>query len=68
MKLAEWLDNSCMTGKQAAEWLGISYEHLYRLKSGRHTPSLNLAMKIHRLTNGQVSYDDWPIAVVGHVD
>jgi len=60
MKLAEWLDeHACMTAKQAAELLGISTEHIYRLKAGVHTPSLELARKIHQLTDGRVSYDDW---------
>ena len=59
MKLAEWRREQRLTARQVAEQLGIRIEHVYRLEKRVHGPTLELARKIHQLTNGRVSYEDW---------
>jgi DNA-binding XRE family transcriptional regulator len=59
MKLDEWIRESGSTRYEIAQQLGISTGHMTDLCNGRFWPSLKMALKIRRLTKGQVMPNDF---------
>lgn len=57
--LREFLEQSGQTQAKLARRLGISTAHMSELLSGRKMPSLTLAYRIERLTNGAVPVSAW---------
>jgi transcriptional regulator with XRE-family HTH domain len=60
MDLYEWLTRKRIEDRnfkdiQFAKKLGINRAQISRLKQGRYRPSVELAMKIEELTDGQVN-------------
>ena len=60
MKLADWLKRTGMTQGALAERLGISQGRVSQLAKGA-TPSLELALKIARVTDGAVTARDFAL-------
>jgi len=55
-------DHIIASGQQRKDWadlLKISTSYLSLLEAGRKTPSLDLAVRIERATNGAVSATSW---------
>lgn len=48
------------TPSEWAEHLGISRPYVYALADGSRTPSIGIAVRIARATNGAVPIDAWP--------
>ena len=67
MKLADWLKQADMTKAEFARTLGISAGRISQLLSG-DTPSLELALKIQRLTRDKVKPGDLSPALAGDTD
>jgi transcriptional regulator with XRE-family HTH domain len=57
--LKSWLSANNLTQTQFAARLGVSTPHLSLLISGKKRPSLSLALKIERATNGTVPVSIW---------
>lgn len=54
------------SGKRFFEWadlLGISRGHLSQIMNGNKTPSLELAVRIERLTEGAVPVASWVVSI-----
>ena len=50
-------------GKSMQAWadeIGISRPYLYGLMDGSRTPSVEVAVKVERATDGAVTVTDWP--------
>ena len=60
MKFSEWLDANKMTDDQAAVLLAAEPAYVWLLRVGRRgkAPSVEMAARIHKLTNGQVTAAD----------
>jgi len=55
MKLKTWLLNNRIYQREFAYSLGIHWQHLNGVVNGSRHPSVKLAFKIEKLTNGEVS-------------
>jgi transcriptional regulator with XRE-family HTH domain len=64
-KLGEWVDAQGWTRQQLADELGITVGSAVRLCNGVRRPSLELAIKIERLTGGAIPVTCW-IEVPAH--
>lgn len=58
-RLADALDRSGRTRAETARRLGIHETHLSKICKGERRPSLELAVKLERLTFGMVRCVDW---------
>lgn len=58
MNLREYLDEKRITYREFAEKLGIHLQSLKSIVYGVRRPSLEIAVKIEELTNGQVTPKD----------
>jgi DNA-binding XRE family transcriptional regulator len=58
MKLKEWLDKQLGTKKEFAEKIGVSRYTLYKYLNGEATPRLEIALRIQKVTNGEVRVED----------
>lgn len=56
---SRWLDGARITRAAAAEGLGISRAHVDRLCRNARRPSLALATRIERYTDGAVPATSW---------
>lgn len=56
-KLAVWIESVGRTREDVAEELGVSRRYLDHLCREYRRPALDLAVKIERLTKGQVSVE-----------
>lgn len=65
MLLKQTIQESSLTPAQWAIRLGISRPHMSTLMSGKRKPSLDLAVRIERATNGAVPAESWIIASDG---
>ena len=61
MDLKAYLNKKGMTQLAFAKSIGISPAELNRFIKGKRTPTLKLAKKIERITQGQVTTDDYYI-------
>jgi transcriptional regulator with XRE-family HTH domain len=59
MDLKEWLFFERRTVTEFAEMLDYSRTHLSGIVNGKNTPSRKLIKRIERVTNGQVTRDDY---------
>ena len=57
--LSRWIDAQSLTRDEAARLLDITRPHIDRLCRGDRRPSLPLALKIERVTDGAVPVDAW---------
>jgi len=67
MKLFDWMEKKSHPDTWLADKLGISRAAVHGYRHGKSTPSLENAIKIVRITEGEVDYIDMlinPIAVV----
>lgn len=58
MKLADWLKRNNMNQAELARRLGIAESTLSRIRRGKNTPGLDIAMKIEEYTRSEVSLQD----------
>lgn len=58
MGIFEWMNKEGHPDGWLAKQLGISKPAVSGYKHKKTNPSLKLAIKIHKLTNGEVSYED----------
>ncbi|MGD9156892.1 MAG: helix-turn-helix transcriptional regulator [Desulfobacteraceae bacterium] len=58
MKISEWRKKEGLTLQQMADKLGCSKQALAKYDKGTGTPGLELAVAIHQLTKGKVSYEE----------
>jgi DNA-binding XRE family transcriptional regulator len=58
MLLKEYLDIQNITQAKFGSLIGVSHVIVHRLVHRKITPSLKLAAKIKRTTQGQVSFED----------
>lgn len=64
--LKKYLTKTSLTQCDFAEAIGVSNGHLSQLISGQKSPSLELAVKIERETDGFVQASSWvPIPAEG---
>jgi transcriptional regulator with XRE-family HTH domain len=56
-RLAEWLQKSGFTGRQAARLIGMHYAHLSQVLNGHRRPGLDLAFAIEAAT--RIDARDW---------
>lgn len=54
-----WLRQETRTVAQLAAELDVSVSAIYHLRSGYHSPSLAVALRIAELSNGAVPVDGW---------
>ena len=59
MMMRKFLIENKLTQREAAAILGISRPHLSQVVSGSKRPSLDLAVRIERLTDGAVPVSSW---------
>ena len=57
--LGRWVAASGMSKEDVAKALGLSVSALYFLLREESIPTLQTALKLHRLTNGEVSVFYW---------
>ncbi len=58
MKLFDWMSKKGHSDTWLAQQLGVSKPAVSGYRTGKTVPSLENAVKIHRLTNGEVGYED----------
>ena len=58
MKLTEYLDQPNQTATALAAKVGCEVSTITRLARGERSPSIDLALKIERATNGDVTISD----------
>ncbi|MEO1019338.1 MAG: helix-turn-helix transcriptional regulator [Pseudomonadota bacterium] len=58
LKLVQWKNKQNLSWKEAAEKLGISRGYLHNLCTGQKLPSVELMIRIERVT-GAVRWSDW---------
>lgn len=58
MTLQEFLDSRDLSLTDFAGLSGLSLSYLSRLRSGQLKPSRSAIVHIHRVTNGQVTFED----------
>ena len=58
-KLTEWISESKLSRKEAAEKLGIARSSLHNMLQGQYLPGLALATKIEKLTEGRIKASRW---------
>ena len=58
-KLSEWIDARELTREQVAQRLEIGRTYLDKLCRAQSRPSLELALKIDKMTDGAVPATDW---------
>lgn len=56
---AKWLKSTPMTVSEVAEELDVSVSSIHGLKEGRFPPGLKLALRIERLTEGEILASSW---------
>lgn len=59
MKLKEYLDTYGIRQNFLADKAGISVVAFSCYVLGKKTPNIETAWKIHKATNGEVSFQDW---------
>ena len=58
-KLREYIDSNSMTMADFGQRVGVSQSQVSRLLSGGAKPSLETIRQIKRVTNGEITADDW---------
>lgn len=58
MDVKKYLDEKRLTYREFAEKLGIRIQYLQSIAYGKRKPSLDLAVKIEELTNGELTPKD----------
>jgi plasmid maintenance system antidote protein VapI len=58
MKLTEYLDQPNQTATALAAKVGCEVSTITRLAKGERSPSIDLALRIERATNGDVTISD----------
>lgn len=58
MRLKDYLHFNSVSRTKMAQDLGITREHMSRILSGKHYPSVKLAKKIELVTGGKVKISD----------
>jgi transcriptional regulator with XRE-family HTH domain len=59
MTLDDWLAQSALKDHEFATRIGVSRVTLFRIKTGRRTPSREVMERIHDATNGAVEPNDF---------
>ena len=62
MTLKEWLKKTGRKQLWLAAQADVSVTTIHRIVNGKTRPSLDLAQKIERITDGAVGLHDWPQA------
>ena len=65
MKLFKWVEKRGMSDKDLADALGISAPAITAYKKGKTSPSLLNAIKLVRLTQGMVGFEDLCVELQG---
>ena len=58
-RFGRWIDGAGRQRVLVAEKLGISHAHLNRLCRNERRPDLELALKIEKMTKGEVAVSFW---------
>ena len=58
-KLSRWIDASGMTRDTVAVELGVARTYLDKLCRGQHRPGLEVALRLEKLTAGEIPATDW---------
>ena len=58
MRLKDYLESKDLNGKGFSEISGLSEPYLSQIANGKRVPSTEAIIKIHRATNGQVTFED----------
>ena len=58
MNLKRYLDEKRLTYREFAEKLGIRTQYVQSIAYGKQKPSLDLAVKIEEITNGELTAKD----------
>jgi plasmid maintenance system antidote protein VapI len=58
-RLARWLESVGMTRVELAQRLEVFYGHVDKMCHGERRPSLELALRIEKLTRGAVPMSYW---------
>ena len=59
MNLKEYLVKNKLTARWVADKTGVTVSAARKWCQGVRIPRLPAIKKIHKITNGEVSYDDW---------
>lgn len=59
MTLADWIWSERITRTEAAKRFGLSQSYVVELCQGKRLPSLRVAERIRRETDGKVAADDF---------
>lgn len=59
MKLGAWLIKNNLHYKEFAEICAIKENTMFRYLNGTRKPSLKMARRIEKFTNGEVTIDGW---------
>lgn len=59
MELRTWRKQTKHTYRSLTEALGITPGHLWKIEAGQKRPSWDLVARIHEVTGGAVSADDF---------
>ncbi len=59
MKLRAYLDQKRLKLREFAAMTGLTASTISRLAAGKQAPSLDVAERIHRATNGRVKPEDF---------
>lgn len=59
MKINEYFRKYCVNQSEFARRIGKSGSFVIALSNGRAKPSIETAQKIHEVTNGEVTINDW---------
>ena len=58
MKLQNWLEEKRLSKTEFAKRIGITRHALYLYLKGKRQPRLDIALRIERVTNGEVTVED----------
>lgn len=57
--ITDWLKENIVSRAALAERLGVSRGYMSDLANGNKKPSLEIAMRIHLATGGEVTLESW---------
>lgn len=58
-KLKGWRERAGLSQAALAAEVGISQEYVCQLEGGKKVPALSVGADIERITNGEVTLQDW---------
>lgn len=59
MNLNEYMKEKKLRDEDVATQVGVTREHLNKLKNGKSAPSLLVALKIREISGGVVEVEGW---------